>query len=762
MMQPFAEAIIPRQQGKKPVLLKLGAWARKNLTGSAAAFLMCYADIVGIPSGFYAAWITAVAVDGEPIRPAIYGCLLAYVMRIAWMLPMRWHMLLTLALLLASPALLRHEKSVRAMLWTGFVLLPGMAAAMLTGVTRDVIYAAATVMIGVLASPVMLRARRVLRAGEMIATVEEYAAIGYLAAVLLCGGARMLLWINIGAFGACGITLCAALALGACAGCMVGMVAGLVLALQGLPLLASVCLAMGGFLAGLVAVHEKRKLTCACFAAAAVLALYMADCAGVGYAAAAGSAAVCFAFLPEKYYATVQAFAQRCRSTAIDGDAYPATLLTRWERTFSRMIEAIPAPMHQTEKRPPAWWFEQLCNNCPETESCRCMLEDSAAARADEVLAQLASGAGEKALDGLRGLGCARLYHMRTGMGELCAQAMARERYARRACYERDMLLTHLTALSGAAKRFAGLSSGGTWRDDAQARALRQAAAELAMPATLLYARKVKGHMQVAWKLSETAEEQRLCGDVCILTGTVLQLPMEETDIEDSVLFLAEQPVYGADTGCASRGMLAEAGENGDNVYMRRLTDGRYLVALSDGMGHGAQASSESSRTIELLQLCISAGYTREQALTAVNGMMLAATQGERFATVDLMLLDLWTGDMTLDKLGAADSYLVHGEEITCLSGDALPLGVLEKIESRTCEGRLRDGDMLFLITDGVEEAFAEADTLHAAIRAASAAADAQGAAAMLLEAAYCAADGRVQDDQTVLAVRLTRNKLCG
>ena len=61
---------------------------------------------------------------------------------------------------------------------------------------------------------------------------------------------------------------------------------------------------------------------------------------------------------------------------------------------------------------------------------------------------------------------------------------------------------------------------------------------------------------------------------------------------------------------------------------MCRLPDGRFLGALSDGMGHGLHAHMESTRTLELLRLCLQAGYTVEQTLTAVNGMMLSANQG--------------------------------------------------------------------------------------------------------------------------------------
>ena len=97
-----------------------------------------------------------------------------------------------------------------------------------------------------------------------------------------------------------------------------------------------------------------------------------------------------------------------------------------------------------------------------------------------------------------------------------------------------------------------------------------------------------------------------------------------------------------------------------------QLQDGRFVAALSDGMGHGNQAAMESRQAVELLRMCLDAGYDRAQTLTAVNGMMLLVGQGERFTTmVDLFLLDLWTGKASLDKLGAAGSDPMQAEGLS-------------------------------------------------------------------------------------------------
>ena len=123
---------------------------------------------------------------------------------------------------------------------------------------------------------------------------------------------------------------------------------------------------------------------------------------------------------------------------------------------------------------------------------------------------------------------------------------------------------------------------------------------------------------------------------------------------------------------------------------------------------------------------------------------------------MDLVTIDLWTGQATLDKLGAAASRLLRGRSMTELTGDALPLGILETVDSRTCMLRLHAGDELVLMTDGVEDAFAGKTELDDAIRDATSEPSAQAAADRLLRMAREAQGGR-KDDMSVVVLRMSK-----
>lgn len=722
-------------------------------------FFLSFADVMGIPSGLQAAWMAALAVMGESLLWPAGGWVLALGMRLVWGLPLRLELLLTLGVMLLAPLVIFRRGAWAMMGWTALSLLPTAVLGIFTGTAADGLRGIACVAVSALSAPVMLRGLRALQSGKPMDGMEARVALGYTVGMLLCGGGRMLLFgLNLGVLGAAWITLCMGLYLGVAAGAVTGMASGLVLALQGLPVNLSVALGVGGFLGGMVQSLGRRWLTCVCFALGSALTMLLSGTAAQGSLWAVLGASAVMILLGRTPAEAVQALFRRFvaeRPSA--GDAYASSALASWEKVVEAMARAVPSPVEGEEKRDGAWWKEHLCAGCQEEEECPCMMTEKAVHQAEAVWAdrQQDEEAWSQALDKLRGLGCGRLYQLWQGMEEMRQAEAVKARQIQKACYQRDMLVTHMEAMAGAARRFAQLSSGESWWDGVSAKQLRKRLSELAFPATLVYARRVQGHAQAAFELHRSLEADEQAQELREIAAQVLDIPMDVAKVEEARVLLTETPLWAVESGMAACGVDGSR-ENGDTYWLGQLADGRYLAALSDGMGHGALARQESGQTVTLLRLCLEAGYTRAQTLTAVNGMMLLASRGERFSTVDLVTIDLWTGQATLDKLGAAASRLLRGRSMTELTGDALPLGILETVDSRTCMLRLHAGDELVLMTDGVEDAFAGKTELDDAIRDATSEPSAQAAADRLLRMAREAQGGR-KDDMSVVVLRMSK-----
>ena len=719
-------------------------------------YLLAFAELLGIPSGLHAAYGTALAASGGDVRPVLLSGLAAMVIRLLSGLAPRWEMLLTLVFIAAAPLAVNGRSTWRITGYTTLSLLPTGIAAFFAPTAAQTLQGWAAVGIAVLSAPVMVRALKAINGQWHISSMEARIAVGYLAAMCLCGGARMMLaGINLGILLGAGATLAAAMTLGVGAGVIAGMLAGATLMLQGAPAVISVALALGACLAGVAASLNRRQVSCGFFASGAWLMLLLSGANDFGCGPGVLAATVGLMLLPRQRWEQLQRHLRRLLpNDPVPGDAYAADALHAWEQTISAMARAVPSPRQGNAQRDGEWWQTKLCQDCPACEGCGCLLTELGVAKAET--AWEFRFADEKiwqdALEHLRGMGCQRLYHLKNSMNALRREDEAARLTISQAEMRRSMLLTHLTALSGAARRFASLSGGENWWDYMAARRIRGVLAERAIPAALSYVRRVQGHIQAAFELQFITGARKQAEELAALVDAVLDVPMEVAAIDGDRVLLKEMPLLQPETGAACAAITG--GKTcGDTSWSGRLQDGRYLAALSDGMGHGENAAMVSRQTVELLRLCLDAGYNRQQTLIAVNGMMLLGGEGERFATADVLTIDLWQGHAALDKLGAAASWVCCQGELTRFTGDTLPLGILEDIDLNGSTFRLQDGDAVVLLSDGVEDAFCSTRAMEAAIQRALADESPQTAAESILASALEADDGQRRDDQSVMVV---------
>lgn len=141
---------------------------------------------------------------------------------------------------------------------------------------------------------------------------------------------------------------------------------------------------------------------------------------------------------------------------------------------------------------------------------------------------------------------------------------------------------------------------------------------------------------------------------------------------------------------------------SGDSYLVRALPGHRLAAVLSDGTGAGPRAAEESQTALRMLEGLFSLGLDTEAAVHTVNTMLLLRAGQERFATLDLVTVDLRTGQARFVKVGASPSYLKRGREVSVIHASSLPLGVVPEVgvEERTLA--LRPGDVVVLATDGL------------------------------------------------------------
>ncbi|MDR0889134.1 MAG: SpoIIE family protein phosphatase [Oscillospiraceae bacterium] len=159
---------------------------------------------------------------------------------------------------------------------------------------------------------------------------------------------------------------------------------------------------------------------------------------------------------------------------------------------------------------------------------------------------------------------------------------------------------------------------------------------------------------------------------------------------------------------------VSTAGKNGNRIvgdhgacFMGRGSN--YYVLLCDGMGTGKAAATLSGETIRMLSMLLKSGIDSEAALRVINGAFILRGTG-CFATVDLLHVDLNTGEAELLKWGAAPSYLRMDSDVKRI-GTALPppgVGVGGDHAPESYRLSLGRGELLVLVSDGVEGEYTE------------------------------------------------------
>lgn len=146
------------------------------------------------------------------------------------------------------------------------------------------------------------------------------------------------------------------------------------------------------------------------------------------------------------------------------------------------------------------------------------------------------------------------------------------------------------------------------------------------------------------------------------------------------------------------------AAVSGDNFSYMENHDGQAVLMLSDGMGSGSNACKESEMVLELMERFLEAGFSEETALRMLNAACVLHDQEDSYSTIDICKVDLYQGDVSFYKIGAAAAFIKRGEEVTCIPCDNLPVGADMQPQIVQEQAHVSGGDYVVLVTDGVLE----------------------------------------------------------
>jgi len=158
---------------------------------------------------------------------------------------------------------------------------------------------------------------------------------------------------------------------------------------------------------------------------------------------------------------------------------------------------------------------------------------------------------------------------------------------------------------------------------------------------------------------------------------------------------------YTVKTGAA---MIAqnEANVSGDNYTYVPLSNRKFAIAISDGMGNGRRAHEESKETLHLLKEMMRTGISEEIAIQSINSILSLRTSDEIFSTLDLAMFNLYDANVTFLKISAMPSFIKRHNQVWQVSSPNLPIGMIDHVQLNSITEQLQCDDIIVMLTDGV------------------------------------------------------------
>lgn len=197
--------------------------------------------------------------------------------------------------------------------------------------------------------------------------------------------------------------------------------------------------------------------------------------------------------------------------------------------------------------------------------------------------------------------------------------------------------------------------------------------------------------------------------------------------------------------------------KSGDTHSITKISEGKFLVALNDGMGSGDEAEEISSNAISLVETFYKAGLKSETILPLVN-KMLSFGDEDNFTALDVVIVNLFENYVDFIKVGSPYSFILTKDTVKIIEGNSLPLGILEEMRPTVCSTPISSGDVIMLVSDGISDAFASSSDLIDFLSTQRALNPKILADSVLEKALYL--NGNVaKDDMTVFCVRIFSRK---
>lgn len=295
---------------------------------------------------------------------------------------------------------------------------------------------------------------------------------------------------------------------------------------------------------------------------------------------------------------------------------------------------------------------------------------------------------------------------------EVLNQCMEHERHLQQLCCQqeesRGIIAEQLAEVAGAVRRSSRMLCGREESTELQKQVL----------VNYLHTERLKVKEIALFFDRESGRELRMVvkvqRGVCVRTrvlaeqiSTLLEIPFLSSEENRNVVgkeyaeyIFYEAPRYHVLTGVA-RTAREDGVYSGDNYSFLKSNRKDAVMVLADGMGSGMEAGRDSTMVVELLEQLLAAGFEEAAVVRLLNTVLMLRSNQVKFTTLDMGIVNLYTGSCEFVKAGAATTFIKRKNWVETIASTSVPLGFLERMECETKQKKLYHDDYVIMLSDG-------------------------------------------------------------
>ena len=210
----------------------------------------------------------------------------------------------------------------------------------------------------------------------------------------------------------------------------------------------------------------------------------------------------------------------------------------------------------------------------------------------------------------------------------------------------------------------------------------------------------------------------------------------------------------------SSKATKSDSEVSGDTSMYTKLHDGKFMMAISDGMGTGARAKKSSSMVIKMLKRLLTTGFDKDVSIGLINSSINLNSNDETYATIDISVIDALSGNIEFIKNGACPTFIKTKNKVEVVKSVSLPAGIVDNIDLVVYDKDLKGEEIIVMCTDGILDSNKELANKEIWVKELLEnieTEDVQKIANMILQEAIDNGLGMAKDDMTVLVAKIDK-----